>query len=327
MGANPVPGQITAANPKDILTGTGILIFFGAATLYFPVFGFIFFLLMPLPVAFYRVKFGRSPSGTMTVAALVVIWLIGRATAMDLWLMLCMTGLGFALGEALERDLSIEETIAYPCAAVLAAAAAALVVSGGISDTGPLELISGYVEKNIEMTAAAYEETGVQDKRIQMLIDSPERIHYVLMRIMPALAVSGLLFSAWVNMLMARIVLPALNAGRTGFSRLNRWKAPDNLVWAAIGCALLVMAAKNPVSFIGINGLIILMMIYLFQGLAVVSFYFETRRVPMFLRIIIYSLLVIQQIFALVVAGLGFFDTWADFRRLGAEGGGNGEAS
>lgn len=318
-----MPGQTIAANPKDILTGTGILIFFGAATLYFPVFGFVFFLLMPLPVAFYRVKFGRNASGIMTVAALSVIWFIGRNSAMDFWLMLCMSGLGFSLGEVLERDLSIEETIAYPCAAVLAGAIAVLFLAGGIADTAPWEMVSGYVEKSVEMTAAAYEEMDVRDARIRLLIDSPERVHYVLMRILPAMTVSALIFCAWVNLLLARIVFPALHAGRTGFSQLNRWKTPDRLVWAAIGCALLVLAAKGPVSFIGINGLIILMMIYLFQGLAVISFYFETRRVPMFLRIIIYTLLVIQQVLALVVAGLGFFDTWADFRRLGTESSGN----
>lgn len=323
MGANPVPGHTIAASPKDILTGTVILIFFGAAILYFPVFGFVFFLLMPLPVAFYRVRSGRSASGIMTVAALGLIWFIGRTNAIDLWLILCMTGLGFTLGEVLEKDLSIEETIAYPCAAVLAGATAALVLAGGISDTAPWEMVSGYVEKNVEMTAAAYKEMDIRDRRIQLLIDSPERVHYVLMRILPALTVSVLIFCAWINLLLARIVFPALHAGRTGFSRLNRWKTPDSLVWAAIGCALLVLAAKGPVSFIGINGLIILILIYLFQGLAVVSFYFETRRVPMFLRIIIYTLLAIQQVFALVVAGLGFFDTWADFRRLGTEGGGN----
>ncbi|MFP4452223.1 MAG: YybS family protein [Desulfosalsimonas sp.] len=321
MGANPVPGQITAANPKDIITGAGILIFCGAATIYFPVFGFIFFLLMPLPLCFYRVKFGRNTSGIITAASLSVIWVIAGAGTIDLWLMLCMMGLGFAMGEALERDLSIEKTIAFPCLAVLAGSIAALIVAGAILETGPLGLVSGFVEKNIEMTAAAYEKMDLQDKRIQFLIDSPERVHYVLMRMMPAMAISGLMFSAWANLLLARIVFPAMQIGRTGFGRLNRWKAPDALVWVVIGCGLLILAAKEPVSFIGINGLIILMMIYLFQGLAVVSFYFETRRVPMFLRIMIYAFFAIQHVFALLVIGLGFFDTWADFRRLSAEGG------
>lgn len=321
-----MPGQTIAANPRDILTGAGILVFCGAFTLYLPVLGFICFFLMPLPVAFYRVKLGRNPSGLMAAAALAVIWVLGGERAIDIWLMLCMMGLGFALGDALGKNLSVEKTIAYPCATVLTGAMAALLLIGSISETGPLELASDYVRKSLEMTATAYENMEVEDGRLQLLTDSMERVHYILMRIMPGLAVSVLLFSAWANLLLTRFALRARNITYPDFGRLNQWKAPDALVWAVIGCGLLVLGTKEPLSFAGVNGLILLMLIYLFQGLAVVSYYFESRRVPMFLRMLIYAFLAIQQVFALLIIGLGFFDTWADFRRLRGENGSTGSS-
>jgi hypothetical protein len=41
--------------------------------------------------------------------------------------------------------------------------------------------------------------------------------------------------------------------------------------------------------------------------------------VPRFLRGITYVLIVFQQIFTLLVVGLGLFDLWGNFRRLGKD--------
>jgi hypothetical protein len=41
------------------------------------------------------------------------------------------------------------------------------------------------------------------------------------------------------------------------------------------------------------------------------------NNVPRFLRGLTYVLIVFQQIFTLLVVGLGLFDLWGDFRRLG----------
>jgi len=46
------------------------------------------------------------------------------------------------------------------------------------------------------------------------------------------------------------------------------------------------------------------------------SFYFETRNAPAALRVLVYGMMAVWQMTALLVACLGFVDTWADFRRL-----------
>jgi uncharacterized protein YybS (DUF2232 family) len=59
-----------------------------------------------------------------------------------------------------------------------------------------------------------------------------------------------------------------------------------------------------------------MMMIYFFQGIAVVSFYFKKKQFPKALRAILYGLMAMQQLLLLVVVAMGFFDMWFDFRRL-----------
>jgi len=67
------------------------------------------------------------------------------------------------------------------------------------------------------------------------------------------------------------------------------------------------------------NLLLIVGAFYFAQGLAVIAFFFHKNNVPRFLRGITYILIVFQQIFTLLVVGLGLFDLWGDFRRLGKD--------
>ncbi|MBA2881788.1 uncharacterized protein YybS (DUF2232 family) [Desulfosalsimonas propionicica] len=310
--------MMTTYNPRDILAGTGILALFGAVALYFPILGFACFLLLPLPMLLYRLKLGRKSAGIMAMLAVVVIQVSGPGHVVDLWLILCMIGLGFTMAEALVQNLSVEKTIGYPGALIWTAGLAALLFIGSFSASGPLEMISEYVRRNLELTAAAYETMEMPESSIRVLTESMDRIHYVIMGILPALTASGLIFAGWANLLIARAALRARQLPEPGFGRLNLWKAPDALVWAVIASALLLWVASGPLAFMGANALILLMLIYLFQGIAVISWYFEQKQMPLFLRVLIYVLIAIQQALALMVIGLGFFDTWADFRKINA---------
>ncbi len=310
-----------AYNLRDILAGTGILVFCGTIALYFPVLGFACFMLLPLPMIFYRIKLGRKGAGIIGLIAVGVIHLAGSGHVVDLWLILCMIGLGFAMGGALVQNLSVEKTIAWPSALVWTGGLAALVLIGNTSASGPWEMISDYVRRNLEFTVGAYRTMDMPESTIESLTQSMDRIHFVIMGILPALTASGLLFAAWANLLLARVALKARRLPQPSFGPLNLWKAPEILVWAVIACGLLLWVADGIMAFMGANGLILLMLIYLFQGIAILSWYFERKQMPLFLRIMIYLLIAIQQVLALIVIGLGFFDTWADFRKMNAKPG------
>ncbi len=68
---------------------------------------------------------------------------------------------------------------------------------------------------------------------------------------------------------------------------------------------------------LALNGMVVLTIIYFFQGIAIISFYFEKKKIPMAIRTLLYGTIIIQQIFLLVIAGIGFFDVWLNFRKLG----------
>jgi uncharacterized protein YybS (DUF2232 family) len=97
---------------------------------------------------------------------------------------------------------------------------------------------------------------------------------------------------------------------------LNRWQAPELLVWAVIISGLGLFLPVSAVKIAGLNALIALLPVYFFQGIAIVSFFFEKKQVPRMVKVFVYGIIALQQIFLLVVVGLGFFDTWLNFRKL-----------
>jgi uncharacterized protein YybS (DUF2232 family) len=50
--------------------------------------------------------------------------------------------------------------------------------------------------------------------------------------------------------------------------------------------------------------------------MAIVSFYFEKKQVPRFFRILLYTLIALQQLALIAVIGIGLFDMWFNFRKL-----------
>jgi len=137
-----------------------------------------------------------------------------------------------------------------------------------------------------------------------------------MVRMIPGTATAAVLFVAWSNLLVARPVLSAAKINFPDFGSLNTWKAPEQLVWAAIICGIMLLVPEKGIRIFGLNGFIILMTIYFFQGIAIVSFFFDKKDIPILLRVILYCFIGMQFFLILLVIATGFFDMWLDLRKL-----------
>lgn len=314
-----MPRTVQGNMYKDIVSGTAITGLIVAAALYLPIIGFFCALFIPLPILFYRSKLGRNAGAIIPVLTIMVMTIVLGRILVDIFPFFAMLLLGFTLGELIEANLSVEKTILYACSIMLLACIVGVLFYGAISNKDVILLISEYVAKNLELTLALYEGMGVSEESIQLISGSLDRIHYIMLRILPALIVSSALFAAWVSLLLAKPMLKNRTLFYPDYGSLNTWKAPEFLVWGIIGCGLVLLLSDGALKMIGLNGLIILMTVYFFQGIAIIAFYFEKKRFPRMLRIFIYSLIAVQQMMLFIVIGLGFFDMWLNFRRLGKE--------
>ena len=314
--ARPSARPSLSATPRDLIAGTAIITLFGTTSAYIPVLGFAGFFLVPLPVLFYRVRFGGQAALIVSAVSLLIISGVTGGFGADAALMAGMMGQGFLLGQYLENDTPADKTIAYSTLTILAAAFVAIVVIGNLAGTGPTGLISGYIEKNLELMVAAYKQLDVSEEAIREIDESMGRLHHALMAVFPAIIASTLIITAWVNLLLGRFILKKAGFTSPAMERLNLWQAPEQLVWGVIACGILLLLPFQPMRVIAANILMVAMIVYLLQGFAVISFYFNKKDVPLFIRIIVYAAVAIQQFLLLFVVGVGFFDTWFNLRRI-----------
>jgi len=302
---------------KDIVSGIAIIGLIFTTSTYLPVIGFFFSLFIPLPILFYRSKLGRKTGLIVCILSIVMMIVMTGSISLDIFFFAELLLLGFVLSELIEMHLSIEKTISYACVSVLITGIVILFFYSNLSNTGIYALTSEYISRNLKLTMVMYESMGVPEESIHVISNSMEKIHYVLIRIIPAMLISLTLFVSWATLLIAKPVLKAKNIFFPDFDSFKLWKTPEFMVWFFIGCGVMLILPENSFKILGLNGLIILMTIYFFQGIAIVSFYFEKKNVPRIFRIFLYSILALQQLVLLSVIGLGFFDMWLNFRKLG----------
>jgi uncharacterized protein YybS (DUF2232 family) len=301
---------------RDITAGIGITCVIYGLSLFMPVIGFFGAMFVPLPVLFYRAKLGRAPGLTVLVAATAVMAAILGRLSVDILFFIEMMLLGFTISELFDKHLSIEKTVLYASGVVLVSGLGSILIYCAVAGIGLFDLVSRYVAENLKLTLALYESMGVSQEAITVLSNSLEQIQYVLIRIMPALISASVLLVAWANILMARPVMNSRSLPLPDFGSLNRWRAPEPLVWALIASGLAILIPDKSIKMLGVNGILMLLTIYFFQGIAIVSFFFEKKQFPRLVRILLYFLIALQQIFLLIVIGLGVFDMWMDFRKL-----------
>ena len=303
---------------RDVIVAIAITAIICMATLHLSVLGPFVGVVIPLPILFYRFKLGRT-LGLLILAAviLIVTTVVGWSSIGTVAFLFELGLVGLILPEVFEMNLSVEKTVGITAGAVLATGTFMLALYSLLSTSSPLAVVSNYLEKSMEMAIAMYREIDASEEKIALITQSLEGILYLMLRIIPAIVIVTTLFVVWSNLLLARSLLQSKKLFCPDFGKLNQWKAPEHLIWIAIVSGCLLLFAHPGIKMLGINGLIVIMMIYFFQGIAIVSFYFEKKQFPKVLRAILYGLIAMQQLLLLVVIAVGVFDVWIDFRRTG----------
>jgi hypothetical protein len=281
-----------------------------------PVFGFFCSLFIPLPTLYYRIKLGRTTSVIIPLLGFIIMVVVLNSFTIDIVFFAELLLVGFILGELLEFRFPIDKTVLFTCGVVLISAIASLFIFSSVSGKNLFTILSQYVAYNIELSLALYQSLGMSEENLRLIQGSLDKIQYILVRIIPALTIASMLLVIWINILISKALLKGKFRLHPDFEKLNQWQTPDFLVWAVIGCGLLMLFPAGAAKLFGVNILLIAMTIYFFQGMGIVSFFFEKKKVPRYFKILLYSLIALQQLALLAVIGIGLFDMWFDFRKL-----------
>ncbi|MEJ2671919.1 MAG: DUF2232 domain-containing protein [Deltaproteobacteria bacterium] len=218
---------------------------------------------------------------------LTVLQLRGRSTPQAIILTVVVLNVAAALmflGQAVYLGLPPQELLAQKTAEIIGTVSKILGETGG-SSAGNLI-------------------PGVKAAEVKSLLE----------RLLPGLMVANMGLVAWLNVVLARQLCSLIGWGEPE-PPLYHWVAPEWLVFPLLGAGFLLLVPVTGASFVGLNLLLILGVLYFAQGLAVVATWFHRLGLPRVLRIIGYPLMFLNPVFFVIIT-LGLMDLWLDFRRL-----------
>lgn len=303
---------------KDLLgcVGWTALVLLAAVTV--PIAGPFISLLMPIPFLYYGTKRGLYGGLTLSAVTVLVVILAVRFLGQSQLILFVIefSALGLALSEIFRRRYSLGYTLSIGTVFMLVMGIACLFLIGIARHMGPFEVLQAYLKSNLNGALHMYEQIGVEKDRALEIQAYGKAIIDTISKVYPSLLVVGSGFVVWINVLLGRRMLRRTQLEYPVFANADRWQAPEILVWGLIAAGFSLFFPLGSVRWIAINVLIVLMTVYLFQGVSILLFFLNKYHVPPWIRGAICLLLFFQQVFLLLVALGGVFDQWIDFRKI-----------
>ncbi len=157
---------------------------------------------------------------------------------------------------------------------------------------------------NVDLPADVQEELAAVLAAMRQLIP----------KILPALLISMLLITVWMNQILWNGLLLKTIPKQAPWQPYSTWKLPEQLVWLPIGTTACYIFGPGSWKIIALNGLIISGVLYFFQGLAVFFHMLNRWKVPSYFRILLYGMLAIQSYGLFLLSLLGVADIWLNLR-------------
>ena len=275
--------------------------------------------LVPLPVFYYLVRLGKKEGSILIRNAILIsggaALIIGSLPLLVFSLTLVPLGIAFSL--ALFNKVSPVEA-GFKGSLVLGIVWILFwMMFGFVHGTNPYTSLLNELDQGLSSGFALYQENAELDPETQETIrNAIELLRNYIPQILPALLISVVLSTTWLNLALGNWLLKNQAASLTPWPAYKDWKLPDTLVWGIIAGAALLILLPAPLSILGLNIVIILGTIFFFQGLAIVSSLLFKWSVPRPIRLLIYGLIFIQTYGIILLSLVGIADVWADFRKL-----------
>ncbi len=309
--------DIGNARFKEALAGVLVCACLFSLIAFVPLVGSVALVFAPLAVVYCHAKLGRVLGAAVPVAALVSILAALKAAGHEApalaFLMVVYAGL--VIAESLRRPWGIEKTVAASVLALLLPGGLFLSYHLLVAGQAPEGIIAAYLQKSIDDSLQMYRQMGLTEDQLAILREGAPGVIRFFTRIFPAVVLVAATASVWLNLLAARTLLRLHRLPFPDFGNLSAWKTPDRLIWILLAGGATLVLPVDGLRGPGLNVLLVCLFLYLLQGLAIVSSFFQAKKIPRFLRVLFYVILFSQHYLLLMAAALGLFDLWADFRR------------
>ena len=165
------------------------------------------------------------------------------------------------------------------------------------------------------MAFSASEQAGLSPDALQVVHEGIDQVRQGLPRLLPGILAAMVPITVWANMVVANRLAGRFRLDQPFWNRYVTWRLPDHLVWVPIAAGFGLLAGKGSIQHASLSVLLVASIVYFFQGLAVLLALLERWNAPMYLRVLLYVVLIFQSYGILLLALLGIGDVWINFRR------------
>ncbi|MBX7149339.1 YybS family protein [bacterium] len=349
-----------ANTPTSDAAGKLSLLFGVGATLALYLSGF-FVVLTPLPLFYVGFRYGRGAFINATLATLAVLlpiyffaleplnhfyktnphfaWILPvpgmglisslgpeSASMFGILFYFILVLTSFALDRIFKTSVPLFEPIFTYVALIFLLTLASYYVMVNLHASDPLAMLKSHYLQSLDDFIKIQKEAGMSLSQLAFLNEYKETLVTNMLRLTPAFVFSFYMVLIVVNYYAAK----RLFAGQLILMQrvqFGQYVVPFNFVWIVIAFLALLLFSlyTKPIPAlvdIAANGLVVFGILYLFQGLAIISYFLSKKNIG-FLGVSLCFLIIVflfQLLGPVLVLG-GFFDSWIHFRKLGEKPG------
>jgi len=302
--------------PQNFLLPVALVFAVLIALVVFPPLGALVGILSPFPLAFIFLQRGKQPALVLMALIFGVIWfLVGQNQA--LLFMAEYAVMAIILGEMIRARFPGDRCIG-----------ASALISGGVSlfllvalvgdqDSTVKEFFEKQIRAHFAQSIETFESVGENKAEVESMKAFVEKMIGGFASSYPAFVLVGSLISAVANYSLLRLVWGRIyGPGLFPESSFAEWVCPENWVWGFIAASMALFLGQGVVAEAGLNLFVVMMVVYFAQGMSIVVHFLKARKVPVFFWFVLFILIFAQPLLIGLVAGMGVFDIWVDFRKI-----------
>lgn len=283
-----------------------------AAYLVIPPAGIFSGLLAPFPAAYFRFRHGRGTGVIIVLGTTAAMTAYFGLSAGTFYLVQCGL-IALLLPELLLRGFSAARSIVWTTSASVVLLATAVLFFSMISGQNVHQMAVAEIQKSVAQAVSIYENSGVKGEELEVLKQTMATASNLVIRMYPALIIITLIAMVGCNLALLRRCTVRMGL-QLNIHEFSAYRNPEILVWGLIAAGFSLLAVNTIITTAALNVLVIIVVLYFLQGLAVLSTVIARQSIAGVLRAGLYIMLLLQPYLAALVAAIGVFDLWGDFR-------------
>jgi len=238
------------------------------------------------------------------------------ADTSDAFTMIVMLAIiGLVISEVLRLGYSIEKTVIISAAAFIVAGLVFIIVDGASENLSLWETLKIYMTKYFEANIQVYGQMAPSSEQVAVIKENSTRIVNILLLLLPSLSLVSTSILVLINLFAAKQLFSRLSLPFPDFGDLTKWRVPEKIIWLPIGAGFILLIPWEPTKVAGLNILILILPLYMLNGVAIAEFFHRKFKVSPFFRLLFYLMIFAIPYVIIAACIVGLVDVWFDIRK------------